>query len=116
MGKLIKIVLPKIKEPAFFGRVLTYIIPTTLQILLPCYFASILSIASEKLSMSLFHSNWMQESREFKMAMKIFMENVKKPLRITAFGVFHVSLTAFIAILNSAFSLYAVLKTMGSKI
>jgi 7tm Odorant receptor len=66
--------------------------------------------ASEKLSASLFHSEWMQQSKEFKVAMKIFMENSKKPIVVTAFGTFKLTLENFLKILNSAYSYFSVLK------
>lgn len=82
------------------------------QILLPCYFGNEMIIASEKLSTSLFHSDWMNESREFRMAMKIFMENAKIPIKLSAVGIFQLSLDNFLKIINSAYSLYAVLKNV----
>jgi 7tm Odorant receptor len=88
----------------------------TLQILLPCYFANNLTLASEQLSMSLFHSNWTNESKKFKTAMKLLVENSKKPLRISAFGVFNMNLENFLRITNSAYSLYAVLKKINTKV
>jgi 7tm Odorant receptor len=91
-------------------------VTVTLQILLHCYFANNLTLASERLSASLFHSNWTNESKKFKTAMKLFMENSKKPLKIAAFGVFHVNLDIFLRIMNSVYSLYAVLKEINSKV
>lgn len=90
-------------------------IASTLQILLPCYFANNLTLSSEKLSSSLFYSNWMKESKKFKIAMKLFMENSKKPLKISAFGVFDINLEKFLCIINLAYSLYVLLKEKNSK-
>ena len=39
------------------------------------------------------------------------MENSKKNVKIAAYEVIHVNLETFIAILNAAYSLFAVLKT-----
>jgi diketogulonate reductase-like aldo/keto reductase len=88
----------------------------TIRVLLTCYFANNLTLASEKLSMTLFHSNWTKESKKFKTAMKLFMENSKKPMKISAFGVFNINLENFLRIINSAYSLYAVLKQMNTKV
>lgn len=80
------------------------------QILLPCYAGTLLIIANENLPVDLFHSNWAGESKEFKMAMRIFMENAKKTVKISAFGIFDLSLENFVRIMNSTYTLYAVLK------
>lgn len=84
----------------------------TLQIFLPCYFGNEILISSQHLSMDLFHSDWTSKSHKFKIAMKLFMENAKKPIKITAFGIFVVNLATFTSICNSAFSLYAVFKNV----
>lgn len=84
----------------------------TLQIFLPCYFGNEILISSQHLSMDLFHSDWTSKSHKFKIAMKLFMENAKRPIKITAFGIFEVNLATFTSICNSAFSLYAVFKNV----
>lgn len=83
--------------------------------LLPCYISSELTVASEKLSMSLFHTEWTKESREFKKSMKIFMENAKKPMKIFVLKIFELNLENFVKIINSAYSLFAVLRKIDIK-
>lgn len=63
---------------------------------------------SEKLSLSLFHSEWYLQDRRYKTSVNIFMEYSKKSIEFTALGVFTVNLENFTAICNSAYSLYAV--------
>jgi odorant receptor len=87
----------------------------TLQIFLPCYFGSELSFASGKLSTALFGSEWIECDKEIKSMMKIFMENAKKEIKISAFNVFHVNLATFTTIGNSAYSYYTVLKRLNSE-
>ena len=82
------------------------------EIFLPCYFGNEVYVSHGKLSESIFHSDWTNESKEFKMAMTIFMENIKKPLKISAFGIFHVDLENFMTIMNSSYSLYAVFNNL----
>lgn len=89
--------------------IVAYMPILTLQILVPCYAGTLLTLANEKLPVSLFHSNWAGESKEFKMAMLIFMENAKKAVKISAFGIFDLSLENFVRIINWAYSLYAIL-------
>jgi odorant receptor len=85
-------------------------IPMTLEIFLPCYFGNELSVASSKLSEALFHSNWYKGNHKVAKAVKIFIENTKKDMKISAFGVFEVNLANFSKIINSAYSLFSVLK------
>jgi odorant receptor len=88
-------------------------IPMTLEIFLPCYFGHELSVSSSKLSTALFHSNWINGNKKFKSIAKIFMENTKKEIKVSAFNVFEVNLVTFTSIGNSAYSLYAILKRIN---
>jgi len=47
------------------------------------------------------------------MSMKIFLENAKKPKVFRCAYIYNVSLESFVAICNSAYSLYAVLKNVN---
>jgi 7tm Odorant receptor len=95
-----------------FGQMLSLFAPVILNTFLPCYFGSELMAASEKLSASFFNSEWMQQSKQFKVAMKIFMENSKKPIFLSAFGTVKLTLENFLRIINSAYSYYAALKSL----
>ena len=53
----------------------------------------------------------MKSDVQLKKMMRIFMENSKKNVKIVAYDVVHVNLETFFAILNAAYSLFAVLKT-----
>lgn len=75
-----------------------------------CHFGNELSISSSKLSAALFHSDWIFGSKKLKKVMTIFIENTKKDSKIAAFGLFHVNLNTFGRIINSAYSLFAVIK------
>ena len=81
-----------------------------IQIYLPCFYGTEISIMSEKLTTSLFHSEWYLGNRSFRTLILIFMEFAKRPIEIMAMGVFIVNLETFTAICNSAYSLFAILK------
>ena len=95
-------------------RITTLMIPMTLEIFLPCYFGNELSIASSKLSVALFHSNWIVGDKNLRNSVKFFMENTKKNMKLSAFGVFEVNLATFSRICNSAYSLFAILKRVSN--
>jgi gustatory receptor len=85
-------------------------IPMTLEIFLPCYFGNELSVASTRLSEALFHSNWFKGDKKVTKTVNIFIENTKRDIKIAAFGAFQVNLANFSKIINSAYSLFSVLK------
>jgi hypothetical protein len=91
-----------------------FLIPLTLQMLLPCYISTELTVASEKLSMTLFHTEWTIESERLKKSMKIFMENAKNPMKIFVLKIFELNLENFVKIINSAYSLFAVLRKLDT--
>lgn len=89
-----------------------YLFPMVFEIFLPCYFGNEVYEASIGLSASLFHSDWFTESKKFKTAMKMFMENTKSRLTVTAAdGFFHVNLAGFLSICNLAYSIFALLQS-----
>lgn len=99
---------------ATFIRLIAYMIPMVLQILIPCFFGNDVSLCSEKLSTSLFHSHWHNKSKKFRAAMKMFLENTKNQIHLTAAdGIFQVNLATFLRIINSAYSMYAVLQRIN---
>lgn len=85
-----------------------------IQLFVPGYYGSEITAASDKLSTSLFHSGWLDEKDEnFKSAMSIFMEKVKKPKVMSIFGVYDVDLGTFSMVCKASYSLFAVFKSMG---
>ncbi|CAO1433671.1 unnamed protein product [Diamesa serratosioi] len=103
-----------INEVSLFLWLFFYMISMVLEIFLPCYYGSKIMISSEQLSTSLFSSNWIPECKEYLIAMKMFMENVKKPLEIKALQFVPVELGTFAKICNSAFSLFAVFQRVNN--
>lgn len=84
------------------------------EIFIPCYYGSEILAVSVEVSASLFDSDWIDEGKNFKTAMKIFMEKTKRLNKISIFGVYDVDLETFTIICKSAFSLYAVFKSVSA--
>jgi 7tm Odorant receptor len=100
-------------DNSVYMNMLTCLAACLLQIFVICYFGNELTSCSEKLSLGFFHSEWIIQDKEFKKAMKLFMENAKKPLTIkVGLGVFKVDLPTFLWICNSAYTMYNVLKSL----
>jgi 7tm Odorant receptor len=109
--KLLKSVISFVGEVVAFIDLLAYFTTCFLQI---SYYGNDISVSSNKLSSSLFHSDWNSEGRKFKTPMKLFMENTRQPIKFaTAFGVFKVDLVTFLWICNAAYSMYSVLRSMN---
>jgi hypothetical protein len=85
-----------------------------LQIFLPCFFGTQLSTASEKLSDSVFHSDWKKRDKKFKTAMVMFMENTKRPIKVSVLGgLISIEFATFTSVCNLAYSFYAVFKKIN---
>lgn len=104
-----------VTQTAVFMEIFFYMVTMLVQTFIPCYYGSEVTAASEKLSESVFHSDWTDQDKKFKFAMKLFMEKAKHYKKISIFGVYDVNLETFRVICKSAYSLYAVFTTMGSK-
>lgn len=96
-------------------KILAYSISKSLQTFLPCYFGNKVFLASEKISTSLFHSKWIDEDKQFKSSVKIFLENLKKPIIISALnGFIAIDYDTLTTICNCAYSLYALFKKVNA--
>jgi hypothetical protein len=54
----------------------------------------------------------MTRGKKFKSSLMIFLECLKRPLKVSAFGVFPINLETFLNIFNMAYSLLTLLKSM----
>lgn len=79
-----------------------------------CYMCNEISVASSKLSPAIYNSDWIKKSRKYKKLLIVFMENTAKDMKLTAFEIFNLDLEIFVSILNTAYSLFAVLKTLNN--
>ncbi|KAG5673339.1 hypothetical protein PVAND_003398 [Polypedilum vanderplanki] len=83
-------------------------------IFIPCIHGSNIESESEKLSYSLFSSDWTNSDIKYQKMMIIVMENLKQSLRLRAFGLSEINLEFFVQTLNTAYSMYAVLNSISS--
>jgi hypothetical protein len=94
-----------------FMKTLSFAIEMILLVFLPSYFGTQLFAASEKLSASLFYSDWMNQSKKYRSSVRIFMENLKKPMKVAMlYGLVTIDFAMFMAIGNFAYTLFAVFK------
>ncbi|KAG5683124.1 hypothetical protein PVAND_012424 [Polypedilum vanderplanki] len=96
-----------------FVKFFTYSMSMLLQIVIPCYYGTLLTLTHDKISLSLFHSDWIFEEVKHQRNVKILIEYSKKTLKFKAFKIFEIDLETFMRILNSAYSLFAVFKRIN---
>lgn len=101
------------KQTVVYIKLSTYMIPMMLETFLPCYYGSLITIMSKSFSTRLFNSDWIQADESHKSKVLILMEFAKKPVTISAAGIFIMNLDTFTRICNSAYSLFAVFKRVS---
>ncbi|KAG5673143.1 hypothetical protein PVAND_003214 [Polypedilum vanderplanki] len=97
-------------ETSLFFRTLMYVIIMVIQVFLPCHYGNEITVASDELSLSVFHSDWIKSGQNYKGKIKFVLTNLKKRINIEVFGIFHVNYEIFNSVCNSAYSIYALLK------
>lgn len=83
------------------------------EIFMPCYFGSQLIEASTKLTDEVYCSNWLNVDLKTKKILVTFMENLKDPIKIGYHELFDADMISFREIIDSAYELYAVLKSIS---
>jgi hypothetical protein len=84
----------------------------TFMIFLPNFTGQQVISESEKLNQSLFNYLNLKKNKKFKSSLIIFMERLKRPSKVAAFGVFPINLETFLSIINMAFSLFTAMKSL----
>lgn len=90
-----------------------YTLPILFDIYLPCYYGHELMVSSENLINATKNSNWIKADKKTKQALMIFLEEAKKPIKIAYRRLREVNLVSFADIIQSAYSLYALLKSLN---
>lgn len=75
-----------------------YILGMIFEILMPCYYGSIIKEKSEQLPTQMFSANWSEQSKKFKKSMLIFGERAIRPVSPFAGGILALSLPTFVSV------------------
>lgn len=78
--------------------IVLYIVGMIFEILMPCYYGSIIKAKSEKLPERLFASNWVEQSKQFKSSMLIFGERALRPIAPFAGAILPLALPTFVSV------------------
>ncbi|XP_037025628.1 odorant receptor 94a-like [Bradysia coprophila] len=76
------------------------------------YFGNEIMLSSNRLSYNLFESNWYNQPQSTKMCIIIFGEHLKQPQAIVIGKLYPLTLETFTKILNSAYSMFNILKNI----
>ncbi|CRK95359.1 CLUMA_CG008901, isoform A [Clunio marinus] len=104
-----------VNEAPTFIRTTFYCLTMLIQIFLPCYYGNEVTLTSDKISTTLFHSKWVDGDQKYKKAVTIFMENTKRSIKISAFGFVFVDIETLTTICNTTYSLYALVSKIAQK-
>ncbi|XP_039959995.1 odorant receptor 7a-like [Bactrocera tryoni] len=92
---------------------LIYLFCVLLQIWPTCYNASYLQADCKKLSMAIFHSNWMTQGKRFNKLLIYFLQRSQTDMPLRALKMFPVDLATNVSIAKFSFSLYTFIQQMG---
>jgi 7tm Odorant receptor len=88
-------------------KCLSFLIGWVGQLFVICHFGSEISLQSQKLESSLFHSEWYMEDKNYRKLVASAMLLIPK-IKIRCAKIFIIDLETFIFICHSAYSLYSV--------
>ncbi|RZB40488.1 7tm 6 domain containing protein [Asbolus verrucosus] len=86
----------------------------SLQVFLYCWFGNEIEVKSAKLPYAVFASDWTSLPPEIKRDLVIFLLRIHRPLKMSAFGLFNLSLETFVKIMRTAWSYFALLRQVNS--
>ncbi|XP_036215193.2 odorant receptor 7a isoform X2 [Bactrocera oleae] len=92
-----------------------FILAVLIEIYPACYFSQCLINESDKLANVIFHSNWIEQSSEYRKLLIFFLQRSQRPMFLTAGKLFPVSLSSFVSIAKFSFSLYTFIEKMNLK-
>ncbi|EDV94688.1 odorant receptor 94b [Drosophila grimshawi] len=80
-----------------------------LQIFLPCYCGNEVTLEANRLTNSVFNTNWLMYSVSTRKVLNCYMEFLKRPVKLRAGGFFEIGLPIFMKTINNAYSFFALL-------
>lgn len=87
-------------------------VPQFAYLFIPNYFAERILAKGDLLMDVIYDSRVMEQTKEVKKIIIVMMEELKIPIKFEIVGIFRLSFPEFVAICNTTYSLYTVLKQM----
>ncbi|XP_072946334.1 odorant receptor 67c-like [Epargyreus clarus] len=103
-----------IEDSPYVMTFLSFLSSCLLQIFLLCFFGDMLMRSSMEIGDAVYKSKWYETKPTIAKNLLLVQTRSQKPCRLTASGFADVNLRAFMKILSTAWSYFALLKTMYS--
>ncbi|XP_060807705.1 putative odorant receptor 92a [Amyelois transitella] len=103
-----------ITDIAFIVIFMTFLFMGLLQVFFFCYFGDLLMRSSMELNDSIYNCRWYLMDSSFGKDLQFMQKRSQKPCKLTAWGFADVNLRAFMRVLSSSWSYFALLKTVYS--
>ncbi|CAD7085724.1 unnamed protein product [Hermetia illucens] len=87
----------------------SYFVCVILQIFLYCYFGNELINKSQRITEAIYSCNWTDQDKRFRKILLIFTQSTQTSMRIKAADYVVVSLSTFVSVMKSSYSLFALL-------
>ncbi|RZB40716.1 7tm 6 domain containing protein, partial [Asbolus verrucosus] len=97
-----------------FYSIAGYAQAVSLEVFMYCWFGNEIEVKSSKIPYAVFESDWTSLSPKVQKNMIIFVLRVQRSLRISALGLFNLSLETFVKILRTAWSYFALLRQVNA--
>ncbi|RZC39078.1 7tm 6 domain containing protein [Asbolus verrucosus] len=97
-----------------FHSFISYSTAISVQVFMYCWFGNEIEVKSSKLPYAIFESDWTSLPPKIKKELLIFLIRVQQPLKMSAFGLFYLSLETFVKILRTSWSYFALLRQINS--
>ncbi|RZC37729.1 7tm 6 domain containing protein [Asbolus verrucosus] len=97
-----------------FHSFISYSTAISVQVFMYCWFGNEIEVKSSKLPYAIFESDWTNLPPKIKKELLIFLIRVQQPLKMSAFGLFYLSLETFVKILRTSWSYFALLRQINS--
>ncbi|XP_050356411.1 odorant receptor 67c-like [Nymphalis io] len=101
-----------IQNVTFAITFLVFLTASLLQIYLLCFFGDLLMKSSMEVKDAVYNCKWYYLNAKMRKILIIVHSRAQKPCKLTAFGFSDVNLRAFMSILSSSWSYFALLKTI----
>lgn len=88
----------RVSEILMMAFIILYFIAVVIQLFVPCFFGSILYYKTNRLTVALFHSDWIDKKLPFKRLFLMFMQSVSAPVTILAGRMFKLDMTTFLSV------------------
>lgn len=88
-----------LQNPSQFAFNCEYLFCMSIEIFMPCYYGSCLTLQSDEMTVQLYRCDWLRQSRRFGTAMGLVMQRSQRPVRMWTYQkLFAIQLSTFVGV------------------